>query len=163
MNNFNEEDDFDSSDFEESESADMLAMHEIKQEDERIRNLPLMKKSKQILLMVESLVETLPNDDMAEHSKRIMIDDALVMVTKIAAAESGDLYTLRMENAVFIKVAARNLLTQLSGLSLLGMIEPRYMELLRAEIEEFRLLFICWIDTFDKSKDIPDNWGLFNI
>ena len=93
----------------------------------------------------------------------IMLDDALTLVTKIAGAESGDLYTLRMENAVFIKVAARNILTQLSGLSMLGMIEPRYMELLRAEIEEFRLFFIDWIDTFDKSKDIPDNWGLFNI
>jgi hypothetical protein len=42
------------------------------------------------------------------------------------------------------------------------MIEPRYMELLKAEIEEFRLLFIDWMETFDKSKDVPDNWGLFN-
>ena len=162
MNNYNDEDEFDASDFEESESADMQAMQEIKEEDERIRNLPLMMKSKQILQLVDSLVETIPDDDMAEHCKRVMLEDALTMVTKIAGAESGDLYTLRMENAVFVKVAARNLLTQLSGLSLLGMIEHRYMELLKAEIEEFRLLFIDWMETFDKSKDIPDNWGLFN-
>jgi len=162
MNNYNDEDEFDASDFEESESADMQAMQEIKEEDERIRNLPLMMKSKQILQLVDSLVETIPDDDMAEHCKRVMLEDALTMVTKIAGAESGDLYTLRMENAVFVKVAARNLLTQLSGLSLLCMIEPRYMELLKAEIEEFRLLFIDWMETFDKSKDVPDNWGLFN-
>jgi hypothetical protein len=162
MNNYNDEDEFDTSDFEQSELADMQAIQEIKQEDERIRNLPLMMKSKQILQLVDSLVETIPDDDMAEQCKRVMLDDALTMVTKIAGAESGDLYTLRMENAVFVKLAARNLLTQLSGLSLLGMIEPRYMELLKAEIEEFRLLFIDWMETFDKSKDIPDNWGLFN-
>jgi hypothetical protein len=36
-----------------------------------------------------------------------------------------------------------------------------YLDLLRNEIEEFRLIFIDWVQSFDKTNDIPDNWGLF--
>jgi len=66
-----------------------------------------------------------------------------------------------MENAVLVKVAARNLLTQASGLKMMFLVDERYLQVLRNEIEEFRFMFVEWVQSFDKSKDIQDNWGLF--
>jgi hypothetical protein len=157
--NFDDED-FDPSDFESGES-DGMALEDIRREDERIKKLPVMIKAQQILEVTEALLETLPDDDMAEHYRRIMMEDALILAPKIAGAEGADIYTLRMENAVIIKVAARNLLTQTSGLAMMGLSETRYIQVLRDEIEEFRVLFISWIKTFNPKKDIKDNWGLF--
>lgn len=34
--------------------------------------------------------------------------------------------------------------------------------ILRNTIDDFRLLFIDWVKTFDCSNYIPDSWGLFN-
>jgi hypothetical protein len=98
---------------------------------------------------------------MSCHYREIMLSDAGTLSSKIANAEGGDFYTLRMENAVLVKVAARNLLAQTSGLRMLGLSEPHYLQLLRDEVEEFRLLFVEWVTGFDKSKDIRDDWGLF--
>lgn len=159
MNWENEDEELDPSDFEKSPDEEALA--DIRREDERISRMPLMQKARQILETTEALTETLPDDDMADHYRRIMIQDALILAPKIAGAEGADLYTLRMENAVLIKVAARNLLTQTSGLRMMGLCDPRYLEVLRDEIEEFRKLFVDWIRTFDRKRDIRDNWGLF--
>lgn len=124
--------------------------------------MPVMLKAKQIYELVRALVETFPDDDdMASHYREIMLCDAGTLGAKIAGAVGGDLFTIRMENAVQIKIAARNLLAQTSGLRMLGISEPHYLQLLRDEVEEFRLLFIDWVSGFDRSKDVQDDWGLF--
>ena len=41
----------------------------------------------------------------------------------------------------------------------MGFKETRYLKVLRDAIEEFRVLFIEWVNGFDKSNDIPDEWG----
>jgi hypothetical protein len=158
---WNNDDDFEESSFNDDQ-ANQEAMHEIRREHDRIFSLPVMKKANQIFDLVRALVETLPdNDDMSCHYREIMLSDAGTLSSKIANAEGGDFYTLRMENAVLVKVAARNLLAQTSGLRMLGLSEPHYLQLLRDEVEEFRLLFVEWVTGFDKSKDIRDDWGLF--
>ncbi len=154
------EDDFDPLDFNADETGEG-AMEDIRKEHERIRSLPLMRKAHQVLEITEALLETLPEDDISGHYRQVMLEDALTLPPKIAAAEGADLYTLRMENAVLIKVAARNLLAQTSGLTMMGLSDPRYLNVLRQEVEEFRRLFVEWVTTFDKEKDIRDNWGLF--
>ena len=37
-----------------------------------------------------------------------------------------------------------------------------YLDLLRNEVEEFRVLFAEWVKTFDQWNYIIDRWGLFN-
>ena len=155
-----DDEDFDPSDFEAGE-PDEEALEDIRKEDERIRKMPLMIVAHQILEITEALMETLPTDNMSEHYKRIMMEDALTLAPKIASAEGADLYTLRMENAVIVKVAARNLLTQTCGLQMMGLSDDRYLNVLRDELDLFRLHFIDWVKSFDKTKDIQDNWGLF--
>ncbi len=151
--------------FEEASFGDEMNEHarsEIRKEQYRIRSMPIMKKAYQIYELVKALVATFrENDDLSDQYSQIMLCDAGTLPSKISGAESGNFYTLRMENAVQIKLAARNLLVQISGLSMLGLSEPHYLQLLRDEIEEFRLLFVEWVNAFKKDEDIPDNWGLF--
>lgn len=99
--------------------------------------------------------------DFGEHYKSIMMEDVMIISAKLRGAEAGDLYSLRMENAVIIKVHAVSLLTTTSGLRMMGLSNNKYLQLLRDEIEEFRKLFVEWINSFDKTNDIPDGWGLF--
>lgn len=98
----------------------------------------------------------------AEHYKGIMMEDAMIINAKLRGAEAADLYSLRMENAVVIKIHAVSLLTATSGLKMMGLSNNKYLQLLRDEIEAFRILFVDWVNSFDKTNDIADGWGLFS-
>lgn len=172
---------------------------DFKKEEERVENLPIVKKANDLFELVTALIETfdlkdkeedkpfedeaeelesifedpdfdeseaeeLREEDIAnfgEHYKNIMMEDVMIINTKLRGAEAGDLYSLRMENAVVIKIHAVSLLTATSGLKMMGLSNNKYLQLLRDEIEEFRKLFVEWINSFDKTNDIPDGWGLF--
>ena len=41
-------------------------------------------------------------------------------------------------------------------------IEKNYVALLKDEIEIFKQIFIQWVTSFNKEKDLPDDWHLFN-
>lgn len=112
----------------------------------------------------EEDAEELDEEDIktfAEHYKGLMMEDVMVINAKLRGAEAADLYSLRMENAVLIKIHAVSLLTATSGLKMMGLSNNKYLQLLRDEIEAFRKLFVEWINSFDRSNDIPDDWGLF--
>jgi hypothetical protein len=173
-------------------------------EQERVENLPIVKKANELFELVNALIETfdikdkegeenipfadevdeqntdfdeeyeddfeeedaeeLDEEDLksfGEHYKGIMMEDVMIINAKLKGAEGGDLYSIRMENAVIIKVHAMSLLTATSGLKMMGLSNNKYLQLLRDEIEEFRKLFVEWVNTFDKTNDIPDGWGLF--
>lgn len=100
--------------------------------------------------------------DIAESYKGMMMEDVMMINVKLRGAEAGDLYSLRMENAVIIKIHANSLLTATSALKMMGLSNNKYLQLLRDEIEEFRKLFVLWVQGFDRTNDAPDSWGLFN-
>ena len=85
-----------------------------------------------------------------------------MLTAKIASAEGGDLYDLRMENAAVIRKAARDLMVQNQSLEMFGFEHVEYYSIVSDLIEEYRLLFIDWVAGFDKSNYIVDRWGLFN-
>lgn len=149
------------------------------QRRERITKLPVYKKAEEILILVSSLLkgseaEDLEVDDdeeqdtqqflerMYESNKEYMMQNALLIPAKIAGAEGADIYDLRMENAALIRKAARELITDARGLQMSGFKDIEYLDLLRREIEEFRILFAEWVATFDSENYIIDRWGLFN-
>jgi hypothetical protein len=87
----------------------------------------------------------------------------MIIPAKIAGAEAVGLYDLKMENAAIIRKSARDLYVQAGSLRFEETItDTEYIELLRNEIDEFRLLFIDWVGAFDPWNYIKDNWGLFN-
>ncbi len=92
-----------------------------------------------------------------------MMENAFLIPTKIAGALSARWYDLKMENAALIRKAARELYVQAGSLRFEDCIKDKdYINLLRNTIDEFRLLFIDWVASFDVWDYIKDSWGLFN-
>jgi hypothetical protein len=131
---------------------------------EDIRKMPIYQKAELIFKLVESLYATLPNDDvLIEATKEFMRGDAMILSAKIAGAEGGDLYAIRMQNAALIREHAMHLYVQVGSLRFHeNYADLEYVELIRKEIENFRELFIEWIQSFDTSNYIWDDWELFN-
>lgn len=131
---------------------------------DRIDNMPIYQKAEQIFKLTEGLVHIIPveNEFLQETTVRYMLENAMIIPVKIAGAEGGDLYDLRMENAAIIRKAARELYVQAGSLRYEENINKDYIELLRNTIDEFRLLFIDWVAGFDVWNYIKDSWGLFN-
>jgi len=127
--------------------------------------MPIFQKAEQILKLTEGLIYIVPseNEFLQETTVRFMLENAMIIPAKIAGAEGGDLYDLRMENAAIIRKAARELYVYAGSLRYEeGITDNDYIDLLRNTIDEFRFLFIDWVASFDVWNYIKDSWGLFN-
>lgn len=127
-------------------------------------NLPIYKKAEEILEVVSKIADLIPEDEDSPlaHTKGQMLGDGMLICAKIAGAEGGDIYDLRMENAAIIRKAARDLMVTKHSLAMFGFEEVEYFEMVRDLIEEFRLLFIDWVAGIDQWNYSIDRWGLFN-
>ncbi len=125
--------------------------------------LPIYKKGKEIFDVVYRISELIP-DDMEELQdiKHAMIADAAQLTIKVAGAEAGSLYAIKMEAAAIIRKAANDLMVQKHSLAMFGFEDVVYFQIVRDLIEEYRLLFIDWVAGFDKWNYVIDRWGLFN-
>lgn len=125
--------------------------------------IPLYRKGKEIFDLVHKISELIPEDDEPLQSiKGNMITDAAQLTVKVAGACGGDLYDIRMEAAAIIRKAARDLMVTNHSLEMFGFKEVEYFQVVRDQIEEYRLLFIDWVASFDQWNYINDRWGLFN-
>lgn len=131
---------------------------------DKIDELPIYKKAELLFQLVESLVGILPEeDDYLEASKDFMLSDAMILPAKIAGAEAGNLYSIKMQNAAIIREHAMSLYVQVGSLRFHeNFSDVEYALLIRRELEEFRDLFVQWVAGFDQSDHIWDEWGLFN-
>lgn len=127
-------------------------------------NLPVYKKAEEIYEVVRQIADLIPDEDDSPlaFTKGNMLGDAMTIMAKIAGAEGGDIYDLRMENAAIIRKAARDLMVTNHSLEMYGFEHTEYYDIVRDLIEEFRLLFIDWVESFDQWNYIIDRWGLFN-
>jgi hypothetical protein len=48
------------------------------------------------------------------------------------------------------------------SLKMFGFEEVEYYKIIRNQIEDFRLLFVDWVASFNQKHFITDHWGLFN-
>ncbi|HMT10858.1 MAG TPA: hypothetical protein PKA39_04465 [Ignavibacteria bacterium] len=136
---FNDIDDmFDDDDDDMFDPASIRADEALKEEDRRIHEMPLYQSAENIRKLTSALVETFTEKKDKLMMKEQMLMNAFMLGPKIAGAEGGDLYTLRMENAVIIKIHARDLLTQTSFCKIEKLSNPEYLQLLRDEIENFQ-------------------------
>jgi hypothetical protein len=68
-----------------------------------------------------------------------------------------------MQNAAINRDHAMSLYVQVGALRFHESYKDlEYVKLIRKEIDEFRLLFIEWVNSFDTNNHIWDEWGLFN-
>lgn len=127
------------------------------------QHFPLFRKGQEIFDVTSKVIDLIPDDDEVQvHIKSIMLEDAAMLSVKVAGAEASDLYDLRMENATIIRKAARDLINHCSSLEIFGFQETHYLHLIREAIEEYRILFIEWVKSFDQWNYVKDRWGLFN-
>ena len=129
----------------------------------KVNGNALFKKAVDILNLTQSLCDVLPENEQAENTERLMLENAMVVATKIKGAISVDeIYSIVMENAVIIKTNIVQLKAQLIACNALHGIEENYLDVLRQEIAAFKKIFIQWVKCFDKENDLPDEWHLFN-
>jgi len=129
----------------------------------KTENLPIYRKGKEIFDMVMKITDLIPEDnEYLMDIKSCMLSDAAQLTVKVAGAEAGELYDLKMENAAIIRKAARDLMVQNHSLDMFGFEYVGYYKIVRELIEEYRLLFIDWVAGFDKWNYVIDRWGLFN-
>ena len=143
------------------------------------KQLPIYLKAEEIHELIERMLfgfgsEELKQDNSIKgidlemiseffnYSKSLMLANSLMIPAKIADAESGNIYDLRMENATIIRKAAKELIIDAQDLQNNGFKDIEYLDLLRLEIERFRVLFVQWVAHFDTLNYILDRWGLFN-
>ncbi|BBE16285.1 hypothetical protein AQPE_0422 [Aquipluma nitroreducens] len=127
------------------------------------KELPIYKKGVEIFEVVDQICQLIDDDDQYLcHIKGIMLEDAMLLTVKVAGAEGGQLYDIRMECAAIIRKAARELMVQNHSLEMFGFEHVEYFQIIRDLLEEYRLLFIDWVAGFEKWDYIIDRWGLFN-
>jgi len=130
---------------------------------DKLDQMPLYQKGKEITDLVRTIADLIADgDDPLGYTKQLMLEDAYILCAKIAAAEGGDLYDIRMENAALIRRAAQSLKLHIHSLHQFGFEHAEYYMLVREKVEEYRLLFIDWVAGFDKTNYVVDRWGLFN-
>ncbi|MCK0114804.1 hypothetical protein [Gelidibacter sp. F63206] len=140
---------------------------------EQWENLPIFQKAREIMDLVGSIIDSVEKTDiefedpieaeMMQHNLKYMGMNASIIPAKIAGASSEDmLYDIRMENAAIIRKAAMELITDARGLQMHGYPDTEYLDILRNEVDEFRVLFAEWVKTFDCWNYTIDRWGLFN-
>ena len=132
---------------------------------DELHQLSLYQKAEQIFKITQGLVEIVPADNefLQETTVRFMMENAMIILAKIAGDQAVEFYDLKMENATIIRKAARELYFQAGSLRFeRAILDKDYILLLRKEIDEFRILFIDWVAGFDIWNYIKDDWGLFN-
>lgn len=123
----------------------------------------LEAKGAEIIDMVQKIGELIPEDsDILLATKGQMFADAVTLVAKVRGAEAGNLYDIRMESATIIRKAANDLMVSNHTLEAFGFQYVEYFTIVRELIEEYRLIFIRWVESFDKWDYVIDRWGLFN-
>ena len=117
-----------------------------------------------VFLLKGVLVPIIENEDrtdpMLSHAAGDLYGDAHIVAVKIKSSEAAGIYTVRMENAAIIRKAAQGIA---SGLLLFmedDSVDENHIKVIRDEIAAFRLMFIDWVNTFEKDE-FTDEWGLF--
>ncbi len=159
--------DFDFNDEENDDTGDDWKLKPLREAAAELKIL-----AKQILRTTEAIVETIP-DKPEDHTeidsltilqeyKGWMMENAFKLQVKLSGAMATCNYILMTENATIIKMAARDLMTQTSGLKMYGYENQDYLDTLRTEIEDYRKVFVKWVRAFPKEEPLwPDGWGLY--
>jgi len=129
----------------------------------KVEKMPIYQKGREIVEIVRNIADLIEDEkgDLG-FTKGLMIEDAYMLTAKIVNAEGGDIYSIRMENAAIIRRAGNNLKLHIHSLKMFGFEHTEYYIMVRQKVEEYRVLFIDWVASFDKTNYFIDDWGLFN-
>jgi hypothetical protein len=130
-------------------------------EQKRVEALPIYQKAEEIRELTQRIIDSIDDGEIRMLHSNSMLEDSMLIVDKIAAAEAVDDYILKMENATLIKMHARSLQAKSASLVFEDVLPKEYLYFLRKEIDAFRELFKVWLKSFEKCDKRDDGWGLF--
>ncbi len=110
--------------------------------------------------MMKDLSEEKEEDSFITEQKAMVLGDAYEAGAKIRSSEAGNMYILRMENASIIRKNGQFVKSSVLNLMMEGEVDEEHGEIIRNEIDNFREMFINWVNTFQKDE-YTDDWGLF--
>ncbi len=122
--------------------------------------LHINELSNTIKVLLESVDS---NYDFINSQKEIIQQSLLIIKAKLYSALRSDSYLVCMQNAAIIRYHAEYLKTSYHTLNDTGLFNTSYVKVFRNEMEEFRELFIVWINDIKQMdrEGIEDEWGLF--
>lgn len=125
----------------------------------------LYEQWQHVMVGINSLFVSVEEEDEAlkefwEDQKAMVLADAFQIAVKIQSTATADMYVLQMENAAIIRKNAIFISGQLLSFAYQNLIEMEHAEAVRADIEQFRMLFKTWISHF-KKDEFEDDWGIF--
>ncbi len=109
---------------------------------------------------MKDLSEEKEEDSFITEQKAMVLGDAYEAGAKIRSSEAGNMYILRMENASIIRKNGQFVKSSVLNLMMEGEVDEEHGEIIRNEIDNFREMFINWVNTFQKDE-YTDDWGLF--
>jgi hypothetical protein len=127
--------------------------------EKKLKSMPVYQKAVSIVTLTQHLIAAFDKGKDELNLAEFMLANSSLIPAKIAGAEAGDLYSLRIENAMLIRIAARELLAQTSLCKHMKLNHKDHLQLLRNEIEQFRILFLEWVRNFDANNDVRDEWS----
>ncbi len=136
------------------------AIRAILSEDARVQALPIIRKAGMINDLIITFSETLGDGDIENQYKKVLRIASFEMSNKLVIAENSPYYNEKIENSILVKIAAKKVLNQLAGMEVIGIINIEYSKLIREEIEGFRLLFMEWINSFERKTILSDGWDI---
>lgn len=138
----------------------------------KIKRTPVYIKAEELLTLSKHIAAVVSKDDVEylselegailENHADWLMESAKTIPVRIIAAQTMELYDIKMEHATMIRKAALEMQAHCRGLELYGFPDIEYLVLLRDDIEIFRVLFAEWVKTFDPWHYNIDRWGLFN-
>lgn len=130
-------------------------------EFEKHKKLPIYKQSLLIRKLTRLFAEAIEEESDDMNLKQLMLENAYMISSKIMGAEAGELFTYRLENALSIKRYANELDVEIALCESKELGNTDYLPQLKKEIEKLRTMFIHWVDSFDKTLDVEDDWALW--
>lgn len=152
----------DEDDFEFSQEENEELENEMRKEKEKLRKHPLLKQAKEILSIVDALLDTCNDELIAEQYGGTLRESAMIVVVKLSSGLASDNYLLCMQNAALIREHGEYLRLSNHMLRSSDAFDEKYITMFRQEMENFRLLFKEWAKEIRKMEnDFEDEWGLF--
>lgn len=153
-----EEDDFDFNDL--PDDDEFRKQHE--EEERKLKAHPLYVQAKEIMIIVDVLLDANDLDDYTRDFGATLRDSAMIINAKLSSGLRSESYVLCMQNAAIIRDHAEYLRLSNHTLNSTEGFDPAYVKLFRQEMEKFKTLFIIWANEIHHMIPDDDEWGLFN-
>jgi len=133
-----------------------------KEEERRLHEHPLYVQAKEIMAIVDTLMDT-ASEEAREMHESTLRESAMIVCAKLASGLMSDSYVICMQKASIIRDHAEYLRLSNHSLNYSESFDPKYVNLFREEMEKFRELFKLWaVEIHKMEPDFEDtDWGLF--